>query len=112
MLFRSVSLEVAPGCIHGLIGENGAGKTTLIQCIVGIYKSDQGEVFIDGKSVWENDEAKQMIGYVADRNQFLLPLIPCSVIQYRYFLVFDITRPFSLHPPFSLEEHKQMSPSL
>ena len=67
---HNVSLEVAPGCIHGLIGENGAGKTTLIQCIVGIYKSDQGEVFIDGKSVWENDEAKQMIGYVADRNQF------------------------------------------
>ena len=67
---HNVSLEVAPGCIHGLIGENGVGKTTLIQCIVGIYKSDQGEVFIDGKSVWENDEAKQMIGYVADRNQF------------------------------------------
>lgn len=67
---QNVSLEVKPGCIHGLIGENGAGKTTLIQCIVGIYKSDQGEVLIDGKSVWENDEAKQMIGYVADRNQF------------------------------------------
>lgn len=65
-----VSLEVAPGCIHGLIGENGAGKTTLIQCIVGIYNCDQGEILIDGKPVWENDEAKQMIGYVADRNQF------------------------------------------
>lgn len=67
---NNVSLEVAPGSIHGLIGENGAGKTTLIQCIVGIYKYDQGEILIDGKSVWENDEAKQMIGYVADRNQF------------------------------------------
>ena len=69
-ILDNITLNIPKGSIYGIIGENGAGKTTLIQCIVGIYKSDQGEVFIDGKSVWENDEAKQMIGYVADRNQF------------------------------------------
>lgn len=65
-----VNIQVAPGTIHGLIGENGAGKTTLIQCLVGIYKQDLGEIYIDGKPIWENDEVKSTIGYVADRNQF------------------------------------------
>ncbi|MEG0712994.1 MAG: ATP-binding cassette domain-containing protein, partial [Niameybacter sp.] len=41
---EDVSIHIRPGTIHGLIGENGAGKTTLIQCLVGIYKQDVGEV--------------------------------------------------------------------
>lgn len=65
-----VSLSVGAGTIHGLIGENGAGKTTLIQCLVGIYKADQGEILIDNEPVWENEKAKVQIGYVADRNQY------------------------------------------
>lgn len=65
-----VSIHVKPGTIHGLIGENGAGKTTLIQCLVGIYTQDQGEILIDGEPIWENDDLKAQIGYVADRNQF------------------------------------------
>lgn len=66
----TVSLSVRQGTIHGLIGENGAGKTTLIQCLVGIYKSDCGEIFVGGEPVWENEKAKMAIGYVADRNQY------------------------------------------
>ena len=30
---RAVSLVVAPGSIHGLIGENGAGKSTLMNIV-------------------------------------------------------------------------------
>ncbi|MEG0578486.1 MAG: ABC transporter ATP-binding protein, partial [Niameybacter sp.] len=67
---EDVSIHIRPGTIHGLIGENGAGKTTLIQCLVGIYKQDVGEVSIGNQSVWENDQVKEQIGYVADRNQF------------------------------------------
>ncbi|MGL4345909.1 MAG: ATP-binding cassette domain-containing protein, partial [Cellulosilyticaceae bacterium] len=65
-----VTIHVKPGTIHGLIGENGAGKTTLIQCLVGIYKADGGSILIGEQPVWENDQVKQTIGYVADRNQF------------------------------------------
>lgn len=65
-----VSMTITPGTIHGLIGENGAGKTTLLQCLVGIYEADQGDIFIGGEPVWENEKAKETLGYVADRNQF------------------------------------------
>jgi len=46
-----VSLEVAPGEIHGLVGENGAGKSTLMRVLAGILNPDQGEVLIDGENV-------------------------------------------------------------
>jgi branched-chain amino acid transport system ATP-binding protein len=46
-----VDLAVAPGSIVGLIGINGAGKTTLMNCINGIYRSDEGTVTIDGRDV-------------------------------------------------------------
>ena len=43
-----VNLRVRPGTVHALMGENGAGKSTLMKCLFGIYKMDEGEVYIDG----------------------------------------------------------------
>lgn len=45
---RGVSLEVAPGEVHALIGENGAGKSTLMKALSGALKPDGGEMFLDG----------------------------------------------------------------
>ena len=39
-----ISLEVAGGTIHGIIGENGAGKSTLMSILYGFYRADSGEV--------------------------------------------------------------------
>jgi general nucleoside transport system ATP-binding protein len=44
-----ISLDVAPGEIHALLGENGAGKSTLMQILYGVYRKDAGEIRIDGK---------------------------------------------------------------
>ena len=65
-----VSIYVKPGTIYGIIGENGVGKSTLIQCLAGVYEQDTGRIEIDGKSIYENNEVKLSVGYVADRNQF------------------------------------------
>lgn len=46
-----LNLSVEAGDIYGFIGRNGAGKTTTIKCIVGIHDFDEGEIFVDGKSV-------------------------------------------------------------
>ena len=46
---RGVSLEVARGEGHVLLGENGAGKSTLISLLGGVYAADDGEITFDGK---------------------------------------------------------------
>jgi len=44
-----VSLNVAPGSLHALLGENGAGKSTLVKCLIGVYRADAGSVLVDGR---------------------------------------------------------------
>ena len=44
-----VSLEVARGTIHGIVGENGAGKSTLVSILYGFYQADSGSMTINGK---------------------------------------------------------------
>ncbi|RIK86580.1 MAG: D-xylose ABC transporter ATP-binding protein [Hyphomicrobiales bacterium] len=46
-----VTLTVARGEIHALLGENGAGKSTLIKCICGAYAPTAGEVAVEGRLV-------------------------------------------------------------
>lgn len=44
-----VSLKVAPGSLHALLGENGAGKSTLVKCLMGFYKATSGQLIIDNQ---------------------------------------------------------------
>ncbi|RID90578.1 ABC transporter ATP-binding protein [Gemmobacter lutimaris] len=46
---KDISIQVAKGSIHGIIGENGAGKSTLMSILYGFYKADAGEIVIDGR---------------------------------------------------------------
>ncbi|MBY3115628.1 sugar ABC transporter ATP-binding protein [Rhizobium laguerreae] len=46
-----VSFDVAPGEIHGLLGENGAGKSTLLRILSGVFRPTSGSMFVDGENV-------------------------------------------------------------
>jgi ribose transport system ATP-binding protein len=46
---KSVSLEIAPGEVHALIGENGAGKSTLMKILSGAHEADAGTMELGGK---------------------------------------------------------------
>ncbi|MDR2327273.1 MAG: LPS export ABC transporter ATP-binding protein [Acidovorax sp.] len=48
---KDVSLTVQKGEVVGLLGPNGAGKTTSFYMIVGLVRSDAGDIHIDGHSV-------------------------------------------------------------
>ncbi len=46
---NGVSLTIAPGTIHGLLGENGAGKSTLVKILSGYHAKTSGEILFDGR---------------------------------------------------------------
>lgn len=63
----SLSLHIAPGEIYGFIGHNGAGKTTTLKACCGILRFDDGEIYINGKSIKEEPVAcKRDIAYIPD----------------------------------------------
>ena len=63
-----VSLDVAPGEIHGFLGPNGAGKTTTIRMIAGLLKPTRGRIVIDGHDLErEPEKAKAALGFIPDR---------------------------------------------
>ena len=46
---KDISLDVAKGSIHGIVGENGAGKSTLMSILFGFYQADSGEIRVNGE---------------------------------------------------------------
>jgi ABC-type polysaccharide/polyol phosphate transport system ATPase subunit len=46
---KGVSFEVERGEFFGVVGRNGSGKSTLLKCLAGIYRTDQGEIYLDGR---------------------------------------------------------------
>lgn len=45
----NISMDIAPGEVHALVGENGAGKSTFIKILTGVYPPDAGSIIWNGK---------------------------------------------------------------
>ena len=64
---KDISFSIEKGLIYSLLGENGSGKTSLMNVLVGIYKQDQGKVFINEEEAEINspgDAYKYKIGMI------------------------------------------------
>jgi len=80
-----VSIAIAPGSVHGLVGENGAGKSTLAKIIGGVHQPDQGELLVDGASVrFHSPRGALAVGIASIAQE--IALVPARTVLENVFL--------------------------
>ena len=81
----NVKFNLKLGEVHALLGENGAGKSTLIKILMGIFKQDSGNIFIEGKPVQvQNPRHAAQLGVSAVFQE--LSLVPNLTVAENIFL--------------------------
>ena len=76
-----VDLKIRPGSIHGLLGENGAGKSTLMNGLFGLYRPEEGEIFIRGKKQTIDSPLKAMALGIGMVHQHFMLARPLTVAE-------------------------------
>jgi ATP-binding cassette subfamily B protein len=68
---KNISLIIPRGKTVAFVGPSGAGKSTLIKLLVGLYKPDQGQIFINDtdSQLIDIDAFRRRIGYVSQETQ-------------------------------------------
>lgn len=59
-----IHVQFNKGQVISLIGPNGSGKTTLIKCILGLVRPDQGQIELEGESIFKDETYRSKIGYM------------------------------------------------
>jgi len=68
---RDVSFSLVPGRLSALVGHNGAGKTTLIKLMLGLIRSDRGEIRVMGQDPAAGEfSARRLLGYLPENVAF------------------------------------------
>ncbi len=84
LVLKDVSFDLKAGEVTALIGRNGVGKTTLFSTMTGIYLPDEGDVFLDEKSIFKHPEVKQQLFLLEDNmNHFNTYSVQTVVKIYR-----------------------------
>ena len=77
----SVDFNLKQGSIHGLLGENGAGKTTLMNVLYGLYRQEEGDIYINGKKEDISSPVKAMSLGIGMVHQHFMLARPLSVVE-------------------------------
>lgn len=66
-ILLNINLKVKSNTIFGLVGCNGAGKSTLLKMVLGVYNTNNGEIYIDNYSIKKDvEKALKNVGAVVD----------------------------------------------
>ena len=58
-VLTDVSLQVPAGTSMAIVGASGAGKSTLLHILGGLDQPDEGEVLVDGQSLWKMSDSER-----------------------------------------------------
>ena len=79
----NLSFKVEKGQIYGFLGPNGAGKSTTMNIMTGYIAASDGEVIINGHSIFEEPElAKKSIGYLPEIPPLYVDMTPNEYLKF------------------------------
>ncbi len=78
-----LNLSVPEHSIYGFIGKNGAGKTTAMKAILGLLKTDGGQICVMGEKVhFGQTRTNRHIGYLPDVPEFYPYMTPLEYLHF------------------------------
>ena len=86
-----VDFDLREGEVHALLGENGAGKSTLMNVLAGLYKPEEGAIFIKGKRVNFNSPRDAIAHGMGMVHQHFM-LVPTQTVTENILLGLDAPR--------------------
>jgi ABC-2 type transport system ATP-binding protein len=107
----NVTARIEEGHVFGLIGTNGAGKSTFLRMVTGVLKPDEGQILIDGESVYDNPAVKEKVFYISDSQYFYKSGTPEDMLKlYRtYYPNFKVGQWYDLMDRFGLSTKRKIS---
>jgi len=85
-----VDLDVREGEVHALLGENGAGKSTLMNEVYGLYRPDEGQVWVRGRPVTIHSPKEAIASGIGMVHQHFM-LIPVMTVAENIVLATEPT---------------------
>lgn len=96
-VLKGVNFSMNEGDIVAVIGSSGSGKTTLLRCINFLETATKGQIFVDGKCIFDAESAKRLTSKEIRERQL------------NFGMVFQ---QFNLFPQYSALENVMIAPKL
>lgn len=106
---NNINLSFENDKIYGLLGSNGAGKTTMMKIIVNRAFPSEGNVYLNGDIVTENEEVQKNIFYVTEKDKYPKDIKMKDLLKWeaRFYENFDIDYAEQLAQLFNLDLDKK-----
>ncbi len=78
---QNVTLSINKGEVHALMGENGAGKSTLMKILAGLYRPDEGGIYLQNQKVQIHNAYEAIKMGISMIHQELMPIPEMTVAE-------------------------------
>ncbi|HPL99005.1 MAG TPA: ABC transporter ATP-binding protein [Bacillota bacterium] len=105
-----VDITIESNRIYGLLGRNGAGKTTFLNLMTNRIFPTEGEILIDGETVFENDRVLGNIFYMTEKNLYPEDERVRNIYKWikEFYPSFDVEYAKDLSERFGLDTKKRV----